>query len=439
MATVQGMTLARALALEAVTVVDGYINGSGHLILVHHDGSETDAGDASVSVADASTTQAGKVELATSAETLAGTDTLRVVTPAGLEARFSDNFAGPVDVGTPATRDIMQWDGTKWINTTNVDLNGYVRATRATAANGSFAAAVTGDTIDRLTIFSDGKMSWGPGGSSGQDTTLYRSTANTLKTDDTFVSALGLSVLAGGAAITGNSTVTGDLNVTGNLTGAGKPVDIAYFTASNLSVAKLAGAKKIRFRCWGGGASGSGAQTGSAGQSAHGSGGQAGGYSEKIVDASTIPSTYAIVIGAGGATTSGGAAGNDGTDTTVNGTTVVAKGGKGSPSAGASSAVFGSNQTPSTTLGTGNIAVPGMPGGYGFGGPAFGVGGTGGSSLVGSGGVGGYLAAGSNTSTPGLPGNGYASGGGGGLTIGTGSAAAGGAGMSGLCIVETYF
>lgn len=89
MATVQGMTLARALAMEAANVVDGYIDGSGHLILVHGDASETDAGDASVSIVDASTTQAGKVELATTTETTTGTDTVRAVTPAGVAAAIS--------------------------------------------------------------------------------------------------------------------------------------------------------------------------------------------------------------------------------------------------------------------------------------------------------------------------------------------------------------
>src|SRR5690242_9773392 len=89
MATVEGMTLARALVMEAANVVDGYIDGSGHLILVHGDASETDAGDASVSIVDASTTQAGKVELATNTETTTGTDTVRAVTPAGVAAAIS--------------------------------------------------------------------------------------------------------------------------------------------------------------------------------------------------------------------------------------------------------------------------------------------------------------------------------------------------------------
>lgn len=81
---VQSLTKDRMLAIEAASIVNGYIDGSGHLILVQHDGTEIDAGDALLAVANASTTQVGVVELATTAETNAGTDTVRAVTPASL-------------------------------------------------------------------------------------------------------------------------------------------------------------------------------------------------------------------------------------------------------------------------------------------------------------------------------------------------------------------
>jgi microcystin-dependent protein len=86
MATVQSMTLARLLTLEADTVIGGHIDGSGHLILEQHDASTIDAGSVLVAVPDASDTVKGKVELATDAETITGTDTVRAVTPAGLAA-----------------------------------------------------------------------------------------------------------------------------------------------------------------------------------------------------------------------------------------------------------------------------------------------------------------------------------------------------------------
>lgn len=90
MATVQSLTKDRLVALEDATVIDGYINGSGHLILVTHDATEIDAGYALVAVPDASTTVRGAVELATEAETTARTDATRAVTPAGLVATYND-------------------------------------------------------------------------------------------------------------------------------------------------------------------------------------------------------------------------------------------------------------------------------------------------------------------------------------------------------------
>lgn len=44
MATVNGFTAERMLAMEAATIVGGAVNGSGHLILTKHDASTVDAG-----------------------------------------------------------------------------------------------------------------------------------------------------------------------------------------------------------------------------------------------------------------------------------------------------------------------------------------------------------------------------------------------------------
>lgn len=89
MATVQSMTLSRLLELEAANVVDGHIDGAGHLILTRHDGTTIDAGYMLASVPDASTTVKGIVELATEAETTARTDTTRAVTPASLVETYN--------------------------------------------------------------------------------------------------------------------------------------------------------------------------------------------------------------------------------------------------------------------------------------------------------------------------------------------------------------
>lgn len=80
MATVTGMTAAAMGAIRDNTVVSASFDSASHLILTKYDGTLIDAG----SIAEATTGQAGLVELATSAETQAGVDSTRVVTPAGL-------------------------------------------------------------------------------------------------------------------------------------------------------------------------------------------------------------------------------------------------------------------------------------------------------------------------------------------------------------------
>ena len=60
------------------------------------------------------------------------------------------------------------------------------------ASSQALAANVDGDSQNRINIDAGGKITWGSGSATG-DTTLYRSAANTLKTDDTF-SAAALAV-----------------------------------------------------------------------------------------------------------------------------------------------------------------------------------------------------------------------------------------------------
>lgn len=80
MATVTGLTASAMLAIRNGMVVDAHVDTSNHLILTKYDGTQIDAG----TMAAASLTASGLVELATNAETLAGTDAVRAVTPAGL-------------------------------------------------------------------------------------------------------------------------------------------------------------------------------------------------------------------------------------------------------------------------------------------------------------------------------------------------------------------
>jgi len=59
------------------------------------------------------------------------------------------------------------------------------------AASEALSIKVTGDTESRLIFDAGGKLTWGSGSASG-DVTLYRTAANSLKTDDLFIAAGGI-------------------------------------------------------------------------------------------------------------------------------------------------------------------------------------------------------------------------------------------------------
>lgn len=63
----------------------------------------------------------------------------------------------------------------------------------STAADSALEVSVSSDTQPRLRVDAGGKHTWGDGSASG-DTTLYRSAADTLKTDDAFIATGGLTV-----------------------------------------------------------------------------------------------------------------------------------------------------------------------------------------------------------------------------------------------------
>jgi len=71
-------------------------------------------------------------------------------------------------------------------------LNGGAYAVRPVAADTAYRAVVAGDAADRYQVLADGKIQWGPGGVGGLDTSLYRDTANVLRTNATFHAAGGL-------------------------------------------------------------------------------------------------------------------------------------------------------------------------------------------------------------------------------------------------------
>ncbi|MFJ5018599.1 hypothetical protein [Streptomyces griseoluteus] len=72
-------------------------------------------------------------------------------------------------------------------------------------------AQVTGDSVKRFQVLTDGSMSWGSG-SATADVTLYRSAADVLKTDDSFHVGVNLRVnttsLGGGVGVIGLANTT---------------------------------------------------------------------------------------------------------------------------------------------------------------------------------------------------------------------------------------
>lgn len=86
MATVTGMTASAINSALDALVESGEFDVSGELILTLRGGGTVNAGSPSLTIPDSSTTVKGIVELATSAETETGTDTVRAITPASLAA-----------------------------------------------------------------------------------------------------------------------------------------------------------------------------------------------------------------------------------------------------------------------------------------------------------------------------------------------------------------
>ena len=66
---------------------------------------------------------------------------------------------------------------------------------QASASSEALRTKVAGEGNARMSMDAGGKITWGSGSASG-DVTLYRSAANTLKTDDTLVATTGIVTMA---------------------------------------------------------------------------------------------------------------------------------------------------------------------------------------------------------------------------------------------------
>jgi hypothetical protein len=183
----------------------------------------------------------------------------------------------------------------------------------------------------------------------------------------------------------------------------------------------------------GGGAAGGGCAATGVAQIALGGGGGGGEYAVGIFSAASIGASQSVTIGAGGIGVVASAGGNGG-NTSV-GTLISAFGGSGGDPGTADLTIIVEDGGAGGTGGTGgDYRSPGFPGGWGIGAAVstgYGsVGGEGGSSQLGSGGV--------PTVGSGLPGTGYGAGGAGASNIPSEAAASGGNGSAGVVIIQEY-
>ena len=141
-------------------------------------------------------------------------------------ARPGSPFNGQI-IRETDTGKVRIWDGAAWTQvlygaaefgssliirggiTADAQL-GIDRPAPAVSTDHAVRTKLTADATHRFLMQVDGKMFWGDGTVAG-DTNLYRSGANTLKTDDNFQVAQALTV--SGATAVDDITVSGDLNI----------------------------------------------------------------------------------------------------------------------------------------------------------------------------------------------------------------------------------
>jgi hypothetical protein len=215
---------------------------------------------------------------------------------------------------------------------------------------------------------------------------------------------------------------------------------VQILTASSGTYTTPADCRAIRVTCVAGGGGGGGVTDGT--PVSIGSAGSSGGVSTKII--CPVGASYAYTCGSGGSGGLGSGAGTGGAggDTTFGSSAVVAKGGN--PGSNATHAVnsimFAAGANPPTTGAVGDVVSYGKHGGVGCGYYnadsggiySFVISGDGADSPFGVGGASAYL-------TNGNAGSGYGSGGSGGSAYSGSGSKTGGAGATGVVIVEEYY
>ncbi|KND38489.1 hypothetical protein [Streptomyces acidiscabies] len=126
---------------------------------------------------------------------------------------LSGSWVDPVANGLLATNITLGGSGTL------ITVPGRILSQRAAPSNTVLDGQVAGDSVSRFNLRNDGQMEWGTGAAT-RDTNLYRSAANTLKTDDSLIVS-GTTTSTGNLSTGANLDVTGDATIDGDLTVSG--------------------------------------------------------------------------------------------------------------------------------------------------------------------------------------------------------------------------
>lgn len=287
--------------------------------------------------------------------------------------------------------------------------------TRASLTDDILHGWKAGDSTYRFYLQNDGGMGWGNG--TTFDTTLYRSAADTLKTDDNFI--------VGGAF----TPSTGFLF----------KQRVVFTSNGTFSKGSYTGLRAVLVKCVGGGGGSGGCATTGASQGATSGAGAGGNYAEKWILAASLASSETVTVGAGG---TAGAAGNNagGTGGTSSfGTACIATGGPAGGGAAASGSTTGSGGGSGDSTGcVGDLIVTGQDGSDGR---HLGTGERINDAVGGASGLGyGYGRSESNVtaSAAGLAGNDYGGGASGAHNQASQTQVAGAVGGKGIVIVDVY-
>lgn len=376
-------------------IVGGSINGSGHLMLDRHDGTQIDAGYFGLS--------ASLVSVATDFRTLTTPGTYYFSSSAvvGSSANkpdaplygFSSGMAGFL---------LVEGNGGTFVKQTWTNYNN------------------PAETLIQTKYVNGGTTTWYSWAPPAELATASQSGLVELATN--------AETLTGTDA--GRAVTPAGLASLGYANGYRLSQTVIFTSSGTFTKASYAGLKAVRVRVVGAGAAGGGVALAGTGNHSCGGGGGGGGYAESFVLAAALATSETVTVGAGGTAGSGGTS-SFGTKASANGGGV---GGSISNQPLMVSALSGNGGV--ATIG--DIKAAGSPGTKGSGNATLGHGGEGGSSMFGGGGVGTYSGGGGAVTT-GVDASGYGGGGGGAAAnAGSSGGASGGAGTSGIVIVEVF-